>query len=211
MISLLRFGLRGPKRSSFLLSKRFYSVPSDTIVTAASDVSSQVVLDGSPFSPVNLIALTLENFHHLSGTSWPVSIALFTLGIRCALFPFTVMQTKSSINANNLRPTVERLRTESMSFRSAGNQEKAKAKMLELAKFMKDNKIGVGRLLGLGLVPVPIFMSTFFALRKLTSLPLPDLNEAGLWWIENLCAPDPFYILPVLTTASLLSSIEVSL
>jgi len=164
---------------------------------------------GSAWNPANMMASLIETVHIATGTPWPLTIALFTVGLRAALFPFTVIQTRGSVLANNLRPEVDKLRSESMEARQAGNMEKARERMREMGKLMKANGIGVGRLLGLGLLPVPFFMSTFFALQKMTGQHLPSMMEGGALWFPDLCASDPYYILPVLTTLSLLSTIEV--
>lgn len=170
---------------------------------------AEFVATGAAWGPVNLAAAALEHLHLATGAPWPVTIALFTLGLRAALFPFTVLQTRSSVNAQNLRPEVDRLRAEGMALQQAGQRDKAKATMLELSRLMKTNGIGVGRLLGLGVLPVPFFMSTFFALRSMTQQPMASLLDGGALWFPDLCAADPYYLLPLLTTATLLGSLEV--
>ncbi len=189
----------------------------DTTVIGTKNLSSMIlpsgmaeyIVDGSLWSPVNLTAQFLDHLHVFSGTSWPVTIFLFTFGLRSALFPFTVLQTRSSILANNLRPELEKLRSESTSLRQKGRLEQAKMKMMEFQNFTSRNKIGVGRLLGLGLLPVPFFMSAFFALRAMTSQQLPSMLQNSFAWIHNMCLADPYFILPTLTTISLLLSLEV--
>lgn len=163
----------------------------------------------SPLNPVHLAAQALESMHLLTGTAWPVSIALFTLGIRGLLFPATVLQTRSSVMANNLKPQVDRMRSDSMALNSGGDKAGAKAKMAQLSAFMKEHRIGVGRLFGLGLLPVPFFMSTFFALQRMAAQPLPSFLDGGCAWFTDLAASDPYYILPVATTLTLLLSSQV--
>jgi YidC/Oxa1 family membrane protein insertase len=104
---------------------------------------------------------------------------------------------------------VEKLRNESFQLRKANQLTQSKEKMIELSAFMKDHKIGVGRLLGLGLLPVPFFISTFFALQKLATQPIPSMTREGIFWFQDLTLADPYYILPALTTLSLLASLEV--
>ncbi|NXV09717.1 OXA1L protein, partial [Cettia cetti] len=48
----------------------------------------------------------------------------------------------------------------------------------------------------------PLFVSFFLALQGMAAAPVPGLLRGGLGWFPNLAAPDPFYILPVLVTAS---------
>ncbi len=50
------------------------------------------------------------------------------------------------------------------------------------------------------LVPMaqlPIFLSVFYALRRLSEAPLPQFKEGGFGWVTDLTLPDPYYILPI--------------
>lgn len=169
----------------------------------------EFLIDGSLANPSIFMATVIENVHLALGTSWPATIAIFTLGLRAALFPFTAIQTRGSVKTQNLKPEMDKLRTESMAARQSGQTDLAKKKMLELSALMKSNGIGIGRLLGLGIFPVPFFMATFFALQRMAGQPIPSMVDGGMLWFQNLCAADPYYILPIITTATLLSSLEV--
>lgn len=181
------------------------------MLTAIEPAAREFLLTGSLWTPANFFAVAIENIHLMTGTSWPVTIALFTVGLRAALFPFTVKQTRSSVLATNLKPTLDRLRTESMQHRTAGNTDLAKDKMAEMQALMKENGVGPGRLLAYGLIPAPFFVATFFALKAMTEQALPSMLTGGAFWFTDLCAADPYYILPCLTTATLLLVNEVQL
>lgn len=171
----------------------------------------EYVATGSAWAPTTLMAHAIENVHYLmGGGSWALSIALFTLGIRAALFPATVLQTRTSVAAAEHKPETDRLRQESMAYQQAGNVEGARAKIKELSAYSAKHGIGIGRLISLGLLPMPFFMSTFFALQNMAQQPVQSMLTGGFWWFTDLCTHDPYYILPVLTTATLLSSLEVN-
>lgn len=43
----------------------------------------------------------------------------------------------------------------------------------------------------------------------MADLPVESLKTGGLWWFENLTVPDPYYLLPLITSATLFITIEV--
>jgi YidC/Oxa1 family membrane protein insertase len=53
-------------------------------------------------------------------------------------------------------------------------------------------------------------MSIFFALRGMASAPVDSLRVGGLAWFQDLTVPDPTYILPVLTCATLAAVMKVT-
>ena len=55
----------------------------------------------------------------------------------------------------------------------------------------------------------PIFISVFLGLRKMVEIPVDSLKEGGLWWFKDLTVPDPYYILPLVTMATLALTVEV--
>ncbi|XP_027563910.1 mitochondrial inner membrane protein OXA1L, partial [Neopelma chrysocephalum] len=48
----------------------------------------------------------------------------------------------------------------------------------------------------------PVFVSFFLALQGLAAAPAPGLLQGGLGWFQDLSASDPYYVLPLLVTAS---------
>lgn len=59
------------------------------------------------------------------------------------------------------------------------------------------------------MVKAPVFISFFWALRGMVQLPLESMKDGGLWWFTDLTAPDPFYLLPIFTSATLFVTLEL--
>lgn len=53
------------------------------------------------------------------------------------------------------------------------------------------------------------FASFFWALRGMVKVPVESMKEGGLWWFKDLTVPDPYYLLPLFTSTTLLITIEV--
>lgn len=60
------------------------------------------------------------------------------------------------------------------------------------------------------LVQAPIFMSFFMGLRGMANVPVESMKEQGLFWFTDLTLPDQFYLLPIITSLTLLATIEVN-
>jgi YidC/Oxa1 family membrane protein insertase len=56
---------------------------------------------------------------------------------------------------------------------------------------------------------MPIFISVFWGLRGMATLPVESMTQGGILWFVDLTVPDPYYLLPLLTSATMLATIEV--
>ncbi|XP_039565479.1 mitochondrial inner membrane protein OXA1L-like, partial [Passer montanus] len=79
----------------------------------------------------------------------------------------------------------------------------------ELVSYQRRHDVNPLRGFLVPLVQTPLFVSFFFALQGMAAAPVPGLLQGGLGWFPNLAAPDPFYVLPVLVTASTWLVLEV--
>lgn len=176
-----------------------------------SNISAFEYIGSSSLNPATFTAHVLESIHSLSGLSWPGAIVAFTIGMRLALFPAYLKQTKATIMASNLKDEVATYQSRIETLRSNGNFDEARLALQEMYTFLKKNNAHPVRTIALSLIPVPVFMSTFFALRNMSNQPILSFMEGGWAWFSNLTIPDPLYILPVLSTLTLLASFEVSM
>lgn len=55
----------------------------------------------------------------------------------------------------------------------------------------------------------PVFISFFFALKKMANLPVESLKEGGFLWLKDLTIYDPYYIMPVVTSLTMFITIEL--
>ena len=74
---------------------------------------------------------------------------------------------------------------------------------MELQKFMSEKNINPIKNMIPVLFQLPIFMSMFFGLRGMAYLPLESMMSGGLFWFQDLTTKDPYYILPLMTSATL--------
>lgn len=168
-------------------------------------------LGSSNLNPATLFAHTLEGLNAISGLGWPGTIVAFTLGMRLLLFPSYIKQTKATITASNLKDEVNGYQSRIQSYRSNNQFIEAKEELQNMYQFLRKNNCHPFRTISLSLLPIPFFMSSFFALRNMSSQPIESFLNGGYGWFLNLAESDPLYILPIISCGTLLASFEVIL
>lgn len=127
--------------------------------------------------------------------SYGLTIILFTVIIRLIIFPLYAAQMKSSRQMMEVQPKIKEIQTI-----YAGNPEKMNEKMQEL--YSESNIHPAMGCLPL-LIQLPIIWGLFGLLRS----PLKYLGDnsdmvmavhESFGWVNDLCQPDQWYILPVI-------------
>lgn len=168
------------------------------------------------FSPiVNVLGSVLLFFHDTLGIEWWLSIALLTVVIRTLLFPLTIRQVKSMRAMQELRPEMERIRTD--------YKDDPQEQQKELMKLYQESGVNpLGGCLPI-LIQMPIFIGVFYVIRKFggsagiigggggsTAGTQPSFQEGGILWFTNLSLHDPYFILPIISAVTLLLAMEIS-
>ncbi len=135
----------------------------------------------------SIISSALSFFYELT-QSWGLAIILLTIVIRLLMHPLTVSQSKSLLVMRKLQPKMKELQE-----KYKDKPEEYQKRLVALYKEHKTNPLG-------GCLPMllqmPILFALFYVLRD------ANYGEAGFLWIPSLSAPDPTYLLPLLTAAS---------
>jgi YidC/Oxa1 family membrane protein insertase len=121
--------------------------------------------------------------------NWGLAIILLVVLIKLALFKLSEAQFRSMAKMKRLQPRMEALKE-----RYGDDKQKLSAATMELYQKEKINPLG-------GCLPTLIQIPVFFALYYVL-LESVELRQAPFFgWIQNLSAPDPYYILPLLNAA----------
>jgi len=132
----------------------------------------------------------LEFFHRWTG-NWGVAIILLTVLIKLLFFPLSAASYKSMAKMKLVTPRLTKIREMYANDRARMNQA-----MMELYKTEKINPLG-------GCFPILVQIPVFIALYW-TLLAAIELRHAPfILWIKDLSALDPYYVLPVLMTATM--------
>lgn len=118
--------------------------------------------------------------------NWGVAIILLTLLVRLVVLPFNLMSFRSMKAMQKIQPLIAGLRERHKNDPMALNRE-----TMALMKEHKANPLG-------GCLPMLLQIPIFFALFRVigSSVELYQSPFLG-WWIHDLSAHDPVYILPV--------------
>ncbi len=136
----------------------------------------------------NALFWLLEKLHRLFG-NWGWSIIGLVVIIKLALYPLSAAQYKSMARMRKFQPRIEQLKQ-----RYGEDKQKFQMAMMELYKKEKINPVG-------GCLPVLLQMPVFLALYWVLLESVELRHAPWIGWIENLTAPDPYFILPVLNIA----------
>ena len=132
----------------------------------------------------------LEKYHALSG-NWGVAIILLTVTIKLVFFPLSAASYKSMAKMKLITPRMTKIREMYESDRARMNQA-----MMELYKTEKINPLG-------GCFPILVQIPVFIALYWVLLAAIELRHAPFMLWIQDLSALDPYYVLPVLMTITM--------
>ncbi|XP_057331042.1 mitochondrial inner membrane protein OXA1L isoform X2 [Microplitis mediator] len=163
------------------------------------------------WSPIGIVQQLLEVVHVSCGLPWWATIALGTVCVRTLLFPLVVISQRNAANLHNTLPGLQKIQNKVTEARNVGDQLQAARYSQELMYYMKENNCNPMKSMIVPLCQAPIFISFFFGLKRMTNLPVDSMREGGLWWFTDLTVTDPYYILPIMTSATLAVTLKMGI
>jgi len=159
--------------------------------------------------PSGRMQYLMENLHIGMELEWWQTIVVSTVLMRLLMFPVVVLAQKNMANMANNSPQMMVIQEKMTDARKRGDMLESAQLGQELQQFM--TKKGINPLKNA--VPIlfqaPVFMSFFFALRGMAYCPVESMTTGGLLWFENLTLKDPFWALPILTSATLYTQLRL--
>ncbi len=132
----------------------------------------------------------LQLFHEWI-PSWGVAILILTVLVKLLLFPLTQWSFKSMASMQRIKPDMDELKK-----KFANDRQKLNEEMMALYKRNKVNPMG-------GCFPMLLQMPIWIALYR-SIYSSVELYQAPLGgWIQDLSAPDPYYVLPLVMGLSM--------
>jgi len=132
----------------------------------------------------------LEKSFELSG-NWGVAIIMLTVLIKLVFFPLSAASYRSMAKMKVITPRLTKLREMYGNDRAKMNQA-----MMELYKTEKINPLG-------GCFPILVQIPVFIALYWVLLAAIELRHAPFMLWIKDLSALDPYYVLPVLMTVTM--------
>ncbi|GAB6033380.1 hypothetical protein CHUAL_013143 [Chamberlinius hualienensis] len=187
-------------------------VPDDSLVDAAVNALGEPTLSSlglAHWTPPGLVQMGLEWLHVSMDLPWWGAIVAGTLVVRICMFPLVILAQRNAAKMNNNLPQMQILQTRFSEARRNGDHFEAMKYGHELTTFMKEKEINPLKSMLVPLAQAPVFISVFMGVRKMTNLPVMSMKAGGLYWFTDLTMSDPFYILPLLTCATLFVTLEI--
>lgn len=127
----------------------------------------------------------VEIFTSNPDVSFGIAIIIFTIIARLCLLPLSLKQSKTTAKMSVIQPELKKLKEK--------YSKDPQRQQTEMMKLYKDNDISpLGGCLPM-LIQFPLIIALFYVFREF------DYQGAGFLWLKDLTAPDPYYILPVLS------------
>jgi YidC/Oxa1 family membrane protein insertase len=136
------------------------------------------------------IFTVLKWIHSVVG-NWGWSIILLTIMIKALFYPLNAKAGRSMAQMKVLAPKMEKLKEI-----YGEDRQKLNTAMMELYKTEKINPLG-------GCLPIVVQIPVFIALYWVLLASIELRHAPWLGWIQDLSAPDPYFILPVIYAVSM--------
>ncbi len=172
-------------------SVRLYAGPQEKRRLEAAAPGLDLVVD---YGWLTIIAWPLfwllEKFHALTG-NWGLAIILLTVFIKLVFFPLSAASYKSMAKMKLITPRLTKLRE-----MYGHDRQKMNQAMMELYKTEKINPLG-------GCFPIVVQIPVFIALYWVLLAAIELRHAPFMLWIQDLSALDPYYVLPILMTITM--------
>ena len=124
--------------------------------------------------------------------NWGVSIILLTVIIKLIFYPLSAASYRSMARMRVMGPKMQKLKEQ-----YGDDRQRMHQAMIEMYKTEKINPLG-------GCLPIVVQIPVFIALYWVLLASVELRNAPFIWWIKDLSAQDPYYILPVLMGATMI-------
>jgi YidC/Oxa1 family membrane protein insertase len=133
----------------------------------------------------------LSAIHQWVG-NWGVAIILLTVIIKLFFYPLSAASYKSMAKMRVLAPKLQKLKET-----YGDDRQRMQQAMMEMYKTEKINPLGGCLPI---LVQIPVFIALYWVLLGSVEL----RNAPFIFWIHDLSAKDPYYVLPILMGLSMI-------
>ncbi|WP_299946288.1 membrane protein insertase YidC [uncultured Microbulbifer sp.] len=174
------------------LSASFYAGPKDVYRLEEISPSLELTVD---YGWLWWIAKPLfQVLHFIQAhivSNWGWAIILLTIFIKTLLLPLSAAGTKSMARMRKFAPQMKKLQEQYKE-----NRQKLAEETMKLYRREKINPMG-------GCLPILLQMPVFIALYWMLTETVELRHAPWIFWIHDLSAKDPYFILPVLMGASM--------
>jgi len=154
------------------------------------------------WSPAGIIRWSFEILQVSSGMPWFYTIIAGTLFWRVIILPANIMSLR---NSSRLLPYTDQLQAVTTEWKQVDTGDRLALQRVSLKrqKIYEQARARVLPSIIMPFVQIPVTLGLFFAVRKMTLLPVEQLKQSGVSFLPDLTMADPYYILPILSTIAI--------
>jgi YidC/Oxa1 family membrane protein insertase len=157
----------------------------------------QETLDFGLFGPISVVFLKALWWLYGAVGNYGLAIILLTVAIRVLLFPLMHTSTVSMRKMQKLQPKVKEIQAKYKK-KKADPQARNKMNQEMMALYKQEGVNPMG-----GCLPMLVQLPILWALYKLFLHAIELRHAPFVFWIQDLSAKDPYYITPILMTATM--------
>eukprot|EP00933_Yihiella_yeosuensis_P017713 TRINITY_DN14759_c0_g1_i1.p1 TRINITY_DN14759_c0_g1~~TRINITY_DN14759_c0_g1_i1.p1 ORF type:complete len:463 (-),score=46.08 TRINITY_DN14759_c0_g1_i1:63-1451(-) len=185
----------------------------DKCMEAALGRGVNATAEYHPWLPVDLFQTMLVDIHEYAGCSWFAAITFACIGIRIITLPISIGAIRGAREKAIIQPEFNELMNKQQAASASGDSQKSTDIQQKMQAFQqKHGKFfmlkGTGNLI---LFQMPLYITAFAAIRGISSHPdkFPGFAMEAPLWLDSLALADPYCILPLLTSAIMLTNTEL--
>ena len=167
------------------ISVPFYAGPQEQDHLSKVAPGLNLVVDYGVLTVISAPLFWVLELIHKGVQNWGVAIILLTVLIKLVFYPLSAKSYRSMAQMRVLGPKLQKLKEQYGDDRQRQHQA-----MMELYKTEKVNPLG-------GCLPVVVQIPVFIALYWAVLNSVEIRQAPFMLWINDLSAPDPYYILPI--------------
>ena len=152
----------------------------------------------------------IEGIYLTSGMGWAGSIVAAGALVRCTTFYFQAQSSDRMATMAALGPVTKPIQAKMEAAIARGDKQEADLYRAQQQEIMKPYMGGLLSMGGFMIMQGYIGFCAFRFLRAMGELPVPGMNQDGLLWFTDLTMRDPYYVLPLATTAVMFAVFKVS-
>lgn len=184
--------LTGVEFNDGINSYRVFAAPKEYDYLKKFNVGLEHIVDFGFFSIIaRPLFWFLKLLYSLIG-NYGIAIIILTILVRIPFIPIVNRGQKSMQKLSELQPKLMQLKEQ-----YKNDPQRLQKEMMELYKKYKINPMS-------GCLPMLLQIPVFFALYKILTIAIELRQAPFMFWIHDLSAKDPYYVLPIIMGATML-------
>lgn len=163
------------------------------------------------WKPTSYLRWAIETMHLELDLSYWSTIVCLTAILRMALIYVPIITQRNLAKQSKYAKEIQEFQLRSTAARKEGNSLLAQQILLEQFDFFKKKGIKYGQHTLVLLANGFIFSTWYFALREMLRKNFPGFSTGGTLWFHDLTVPDPYYILPLISAATLFTTMKLGI